>query len=198
MSKETPLDYSIHPLIEARWSPRSFRSDVIDDQLIKQCLEAARWAASCSNEQPWHFIVVSRRDDALFQKALACLAEGNQIWAKSAGALIFGVTRSFFKRNQNPNGYAAYDLGQSVAYFTLQATHLGLGTHQMAGFDADQCRQTFKVPTEYQPQVAIAIGYPDQASQLPDPFREREEAPRTRLSQTEFSYWGEWPTQDHQ
>ena len=193
MSKETPLDYSIHPLIESRWSPRAFRSDVIDDRLIKQCLEAARWAASCSNEQPWHFIIASRKDEGLFQKALDCLEEGNRVWVQSAGALIFGVTRSFFYRHQKPNPYAAYDLGQAVANFTLQATHLGLQSHQMAGFFGDQCRAAFNIPEEYHPKVAIALGYPGHLDQLSDKLRQREESPRTRFSQDEFSYWGSWP-----
>ena len=192
MSKSTPVHHEIHPLIEGRWSPRSFLPEAIEEEQIKQCLEAARWAASCSNEQPWHFIVVPRQNQEHFQSALSCLDEGNQVWAKDVGAFIFGVARTFFKRNQKENPYARYDLGQAVANFVLQAHHLGLVSHQMAGFSSDQCRERFQIPQEFDPCVVIALGKPGSADQLSDILKQREEAPRSRIDQAEFCYWNTW------
>ena len=192
MDKTAKTEFEIHHLMAARWSPRAFESSPVDHKQLKQCLEAARWAASCYNDQPWSFIVAPRDHEARFAGALSCLSKGNQSWATNAGALLFAIARPFFRHNNGHNRHAHYDLGQAVAQFTLQATSLGLSVHQMGGFSPDAVHRNFDVPETHEPLVAIAVGKIGSPDLLPDDLRQRETGERARQPQAEFVHWGQW------
>lgn len=189
-----------HPVLESianRWSPYRFEPRAVEPEKLRQCFEAARWAASSFNEQPWSFIVARRQDEAEFERMVGCLMEANQTWAKQAGVLVLTATRSNFQKNGKPNRVALHDLGQAAAHLSLQATSLGLQVHQMAGVNLSKVRQEYGVPEGYEPQTAIAIGYPDTsepADETAQELHKRESGPRTRVELKEqvFSHrWGD-------
>ena len=167
MSKN-PVDRPVIEPIAARWSPYLFLPQEIEEQKLLQCLEAARWAASSFNDQPWFWIVARRQDPVAYEKMLGCLLEANQGWAAHAGALILTAIRTRFAYNGKPNRVALHDLGQAACQLSLQATELGLQVHQMAGINLSRVRQEYRVPAEIEPQTAIAIGYPNQGDPIDD------------------------------
>lgn len=186
--RTAPAAHPVHALIAERWSPRAFdETRHVSEAELNQLLEAARWAASCFNEQPWVFCV-ARRDanPAEFATLLACLSENNQGWAKRAGVLMIGLARQSFAANGNPNVMANYDLGQAVAQMALQAVALGLVSHQMRGFDVEKARSSLNVPAGTEPMVAIAFGHVAPASILPEALAAREVAPRVRKPAADF------------
>ncbi len=172
----------IHELLQKRFSPRAFENRSVSKETIRALLEAARWAASSYNEQPWRFIVATKDDPADFEKLLGCLVPGNQEWAKSAPVLMLSVAKLTFTRNDKPNRHAYHDVGLAVSQLIVQATALGLYVHQMAGFDVDRARQAYGIPEGFDPVAAIAIGY------------SAEETPssRTRRPQDELAFSGTW------
>lgn len=192
MSKTATTDHPIHDLLRERWSPRAFTPTPIAREVLCSLLEAARWAPSCANEQPWAFVVASRAEEASFASLLDCLSGANPSWAKAAGALLLGVARTTFAHNGAPNRHAWYDLGQAVSALTLEATSRGLFVHQMAGFSAEKARENLSIPAGYEPVVALALGALGDPSTLSQVMREREEAPRQRKPQAEFVHWGGW------
>jgi nitroreductase len=193
MNRNAQSDHPLNPLLSERWSPRSFTGEGIPRETIESCLEAARWAASCFNDQPWNFIVAPREDSDAFARAMDALMAGNQEWADKASVLMFGVVRPNFVFDGSPNKHAQYDLGQSVAQMTLQAWSLGIAVHQMGGFFPEKVRENFGVPETHEPLVAIALGPMNTADALPtDDLKEREQAPRTRYPQSDFVHWGKW------
>ena len=174
----------IHELLQQRFSPRAFEDRSVPRETIHSLLEAARWAASSFNEQPWRFIVATKDDPADFEKLLGCLVPGNQDWAKTAPVLMLSATRLTFTRNDKPNRHAYHDVGLAVSQLIVQATTLGLYVHQMAGFDVDRARQSFGIPEGFDPVAAIAIGYSAEATPTS----------RTRRPQDELAFsrkWGE-------
>ncbi|MBD0327389.1 MAG: nitroreductase family protein, partial [Pyrinomonadaceae bacterium] len=164
----------------------------VEPSKLRQLLEAARWAASCFNEQPWSFIVARKTDAAEFARLLGCLVESNRRWAKHAPVLMLSIAKLNFERNNKPNRHAFHDVGQAAASLTLQATTLGLVVHQMAGFEIEKARAEYGLPEGYEPVAGIAIGYQGDASALPKDLREKELAPRTRRTQTGFVFKGKW------
>jgi nitroreductase len=192
MEKPAPVDHPIHELIQRRWSPQAFSKRPVEPEAIHSMLEAARWAPSSYNEQPWYFIFARQEESEEFDRLLACLTPGNQIWARHAPVLMLAVAKLFFERNGKPNRHALYDLGQAVAYLTIQATAQGLFLHQMGGFDIDKARQTFGIPDGFEPVVAIAIGYYGDPDQLPEDLKSREQAPRRRRPLRDFIFAGKW------
>ena len=155
----------IHPLLRDRWSSRSFdETHVLDDDVLEQLLEAARWSPSAGNSQPWAFLV-SLRGEPGHDRFIETLSRGNSGWVPGASAVLVSLFKS--GDDEDPSftysDYAAYDLGQSVAHLTVQAAALGLGVHQFAGFDHDAVAQEFAVPLSWQVTTAIAVGrYPDE------------------------------------
>ncbi|MEO5368384.1 MAG: nitroreductase family protein, partial [Magnetococcus sp. WYHC-3] len=143
--------------------------------------EAARWSPSCYNDQPWHFVVANRSDDAGFQRILGCLVPFNQGWAHTAGALVVGVARQAFRHNGQLNAWAGYDLGQAMAAMAFQAVHMGLWTHQMGGFDPVACRTALEIPPGLDPVVVMAVGRTGNPAQLPADLVDQENGPRQRL-----------------
>lgn len=193
--RSAPVAHKISSVIQARWSPRAFTGAPVTAAQEAALLEAARWAASCFNEQPWVFIT-GRRDaepDA-FANLLALLNASNQVWAQQAGLLMIGFHRTSFAANGSPNAVAMYDLGQAVAQMALQAVELKLGCHQMRGFDVERARTELGVPEEHVPVVAIAFGTIGAPSLLPEKLAQREVAPRTRKPITEFAHLGRYGT----
>ncbi|WP_413171382.1 nitroreductase family protein [Anabaena azotica] len=192
MEKPANPQYPIHPLLQHRWSPLAFSNKPIATETICSLLEAARWTASCYNEQPWHFIVATVENPEEFNKLLSCLVEANQIWAKNAPVLMIAVAKLNFEKNGNPNRHALYDVGAAVCSLTIQATSLGLFVHQMGGFDATKAREVYNIPEGYEPITAIAIGYPGDPQTLPEQYQQREFAPRQRQPQEAFVFTGNW------
>jgi len=191
MSKSAQVAFPVHELIAERWSPRAFSERTLDPQTIGSLLEAARWAPSCFNEQPWRFLVASKDDSAGFARMAAALMDGNA-WAKAAPLLILSVARTNFERNDVPNKHAWHDVGLAVENLVLQAQALGLATHQMAGFDATSARDALRIPDGYEPVAMIAVGYPGDANALPAPLAEREGAARQRRPLETIAFGAGW------
>ncbi|MEW6126368.1 MAG: nitroreductase family protein [Acidobacteriota bacterium] len=187
-------DYPINELIKQRWSPRLFEEGrTVEPEKLMSLLEAARWAPSCFNEQPWYYLVFDQRDPAAFERARQCLMEGNA-WAREAPLLLLSVAKENFSHNGAPNRHAQYDTGAATGYMVLQAVELGLMAHQMAGYDAERARSEFQIPEGYTPMAMIAIGYPFKAdlSQLDDKTRTRELGLRSRRATRDLGFLGVW------
>ncbi len=193
-----PTDHPVLEVISQRWSPYRFVPKEVEEEKLVQCFEAARWAASSFNEQPWFWIVARRQDSEKFEKMVGCLMEANQGWARNAGALILTAMRPTFSRNNKPNRVALHDLGQAAAHFALQATQLGLQVHQMAGVNLSQVRQEYGIPDDIEPQTAIAVGYRDSSKpdgELAEKLDERESGPRQRKKLSEQVFSEKWGNQ---
>jgi nitroreductase len=173
-------DYPIHPLLAERRSLRAFSRKTVESEILGGLLEAARWAPSCANEQPWSFIVAVKDDKPEFERLLGCLIEFNLEWAQHAPVLILSVARMIFQSTGKPNRHAFHDVGQAIASLTVQATASGLAVHQMAGFDVEKARREFAIPQDHEPVAVTAIGYPGSPAELPDKLRQKELAPRQR------------------
>ena len=169
----------LHPLLAARRSSRAFDSDrAVPDATLVAVLEAARWAPSANNSQPWRFGLV-RRGEPAFAAVAATLAPGNQVWARSAAAFVLLAVETADEAG-NARRWAVYDAGQAAAHLTVQAQAEGLMVHQMGGFDPDAAREVFALPERMTPLVVVALGFHDPEVELPEPFASRELAPRVR------------------
>lgn len=191
-SKLASTDHDIEQLLGTRWSPRAFDGRPVPRAEVLRALEAARWSASCANEQPWRFVVALREDSEAFERLLACLTETNQRWASRAGALILVATKLTFDRNGAANRYAQHDAGMALAHLLLQATALGLAGHPMAGFDANAARAACDIPAGFDPVSVTALGYAGDLDLLDEPQRARELAARERLPLTAIAFSGRW------
>ncbi len=190
--KKAPRVDGVLDVFLDRWSPRSFADRDVSSELLHKVFEAARWAASSYNEQPWRFIV-GRRGDATWQKIFDTFGDFNKKWARTAPVLMINVAKPKFDHNGSPNRVALYDLGAAAQCLCLQATALGLAAHQMAGFDAEAARKAFGIPDDYLMGAAIALGYQGEPGALGDEQMIKSEvAPRTRLPLDKFvfSEWG--------
>jgi len=188
-------DHDIHELIRHRWSPRAFdRSRGVPRTELLRLFEAARWAPSAGNEQPWRFLVADRdRAPGLYQALLASLTARNQAWAAAAPVLVLAAVRLTIERNETVNPSAWYDAGQAVAFLTLQATAQGLSVRQMEGFDHDRARTDCGLPAGFDPAVVIAIGYIGDPEDLTmERHREAERQPRGRRPLGDFVFEGRW------
>lgn len=182
----------INELIEKRRSPLAFDSKPVEEVKLMRLFEAARWAPSSRNEQPWRFIYATSDDTPSFDRMLECLAEGNRIWAKKVPLLILSIAKSVSSYNGTPNKYAMHDTGLAVGSLLLQATDMGLSVHQMGGYDKDMARRRLNIPDGYEPVAMIAVGYPGNAEDLPEELRKREMAERTRLPIEKFVFKNTW------
>ncbi|MHB0954997.1 MAG: nitroreductase family protein [Pirellulaceae bacterium] len=190
--KQASPDYPIHELIATRWSPYAFADRPVSDSDLRSLFEAARWAASSYNEQPWSYIVAMTANRAEYEQLLSCLVEANQAWAKAAPVLAIGCTRLRFARNGQPNAAAVHDLGIASATLTIEATARGLFVHQMIGILPDKVRELYQVPEDTQPLTGLAIGYSAAPDILPETYRQRDLAPRQRKPLAEFIFEGQW------
>ncbi len=192
MEKPAVSAHPIHELLKRRWSPLAFSGRMVEPEKLQSLFEAARWAPSCFNEQPWNFVVCTRDNPEDHERLVSCLSEGNQPWARTAPVLMLSVARRTFARNGNPNRHALHDVGLAVENLILQAMALDLFAHQMAGFDVAKARSLFGIPDDHEPVAAIALGYPGDPEQLPPPLRERQMAPRQRKPLDQFVFGGRW------
>lgn len=191
-TKEAPFDHPIHDLLAQRWSPYGFSSKAVTKGDLCSLFEAARWAASSYNEQPWRFIVATKENTGEFDKLLSCLVEPNQEWAKAAPVLALGVVSLKFARNGKDNKAGPHDLGLAAGNLVVEATSRGLHVHQMIGIVPEKARDVYQIPEDFEAWTAIAIGYRADPEQLPDAFRERDQTPRQRKPLHEFVFEGEW------
>jgi nitroreductase len=181
----------IHDLISHRWSPRAFDGRPVEPDKLRSLFEAARWAASSYNAQPWYFIVGTKDDPENYKRVLDSLVEFNQGWAKQAPVLGLSVAKLKFDDGR-PNRHAFHDVGQAAANLALQAEALGLSVHQMAGIDAEKARKIFNIPADYEAVAGFALGYPGDPQSLPEELRQREIAPRQRKPLDSFVFTGQW------
>jgi len=192
MHKPASTDHAVHEIVRDRWSPRAFAEKPIPAEVLRSLFEAARWAPSSNNEQPWAFLVATKDDHTFHAKMVSILVEFNQVWARHAPVLAIAVSELAFARNGHPNRNAFYDTGAAVAHLTAEATARGLFVHQMAGFDPHKAIELFSIPTGWEPIAAFVIGYPGDPESLPETLRERELAPRTRKPLADFVMSGSW------
>ncbi len=185
--KHAPVTPGIIEDILKRWSPRAYSDQPVSAESLKEVFEAARWAASSYNEQPWRFLV-GHRGDPTYQKIFESLAEFNQMWAKSAPVLILSAGKKTFTQNGAPDRYGLHDTGAATAYIALQATALGFHTHSMGGFDYDKARAAFNIPEDFDIGAVTALGYLGDADTLPDQMKQQETAPRQRKPLSEFIF----------
>lgn len=192
MEKPAQTQFPIHELLQRRWSPRAFSERMVESDTLRSLFEAARWAPSSNNEQPWHFIVGTRDEPAGYDRLFSCLKEGNKKWAFRAPVLMLSVARLNFEDEGTPNRHAWHDTGMAAVSLSLQATALGLIAHQMAGFDVDKARADLGIPAGFEPVAMIAVGYPGDPAILDERLRQRELAPRERKSAREIVAIGRW------
>ncbi len=192
MEKPAETNCPLHDPIQQRWSPRSFADQPVEEEKLRRVFEAARWASSCFNEQPWQFIVATKDEPKEYERMLSCLVEGNQEWAKLAPVLILTVAKSTFDHNGKGNPHAWHDVGLAVGNLVIQATTLGLSLHQMAGILQDRIREVYGVPQGFEPVTALALGYAGDPAALPGEFGQREQAPRTRKPLSELVFSEKW------
>lgn len=190
--KKASTDFEILGVIAERWSPYGFDSKGVPVGDLRSLFEAARWAASSFNEQPWRYIVATKDDADEFERILSCLTDANQSWAKAAPVLALGIAKLTFTQNGKPNGAAIHDLGQASATLTLEATARGLSVHQMKGILPDRARELFGVPEDFEVVTAIAIGYAADPESLPPDAKKTDTTPRQRKPISEIVFGGEW------
>lgn len=192
MIKRASPDHPVHDLITKRWSPYSFDDRPVSESDLRSLFEAARWAASSYNEQPWSYIVATKANAKEFERLLSCLVEGNQVWAKAVPVLALGIASLKFARNKKPNRVAVHDLGLAAGNLCLEATARGLMVHQMVGILPDKAREIYAIPEDSEAVTGLAIGYVGSPDRLPDNLKERDLAPRRRKPLREFVFEGKW------
>ena len=191
-AKQALPDHPIHKLVAERWSPYGFTGQPVADDELCSLFEAARWAASSYNEQPWTYFVATQRTPGEFERLLSCLVPANQAWAKAAPVLVLGVVSRKFAKNQQDNRSAVHDLGLASGNLVLEATARGLSVHQMIGILPEKARELYLIPAQAEAWTAMAIGYRASAATLPTALRARDEAPRTRKPVRQFVFTGSW------
>ena len=190
--KQAVTDHSILPVLAERWSPYGFEDRSVSAADLCSIFEAARWAASSYNEQPWNFLVATRESSVEFERVLSCLVESNQVWAKTASVLVLGVVGLQFSKNKKDNRAAVHDLGLAAGNLVIEATSRGLSVHQMIGILPDKAREVYQIPEHFEAWTAMAIGYKADPTTLPEALKERDLAPRQRKSLAEFVFAGRW------
>lgn len=179
-------EFPVLDIIKNRWSARAFAPEIITDTQIDTLLEAASWAASANNEQPWQYIYAHRGSEG-FKQIWNCLMPGNQPWAIHAGTFVVSMARTTFHSNQKVNFLAHHDLGMANAHLLLQARSMDIYSHPMAGFDKIKLRETLNIEEILDPVCIIALGYLTNAETLEEPFKTRELTPRTRNAVSQFA-----------
>ena len=194
MTKETNLiskiantDFPIHNIIARRWSARAFSTKIVEKSKLFSILEAARWAPSSRNEQPWRYIVFTDHNPEKLEKARSVLLEINN-YAKLAPILICAITKKIYSDNGVYNKLHFHDLGAANENMFLESFNQGLIMHEMGGFDREKARKVFSVPDEYEIGIMIAIGYQDSHEILPERFREKVNSPRERKPLSEIAF----------
>lgn len=185
-------DHPIHALLARRWSPHVFEDRPVPEAELRSLFEAARWAPSSYNEQPWSYIVAARANADEFNRLLSCLVEGNQAWAKSAPVLALGVVSLKFKRNGKDNRAAAHDLGLAAGSLVFEAMSRGIFVHQMIGILPDKARELYHIPEHFEAWTGLAIGYPKDLDAVPEDLKQRALGSRQRKPLSQFVFTGKW------
>lgn len=192
IDKTIKTQYPVEELLRRRWSPVVFSEQPVEAEKLRTVLEAAAWAASSFNEQPWNFIIATKDNPAEFERLLSCIVEANQQWAKNAPVLMLSVAKLHFDRNGAENRHAFHDVGAAAATLAIQAGALGLFIHQMAGFDVAKAKEVYNIAEGYEPVAAIALGYLGDPQTQPENLKQRDLAPRQRKSLDSFVFSGSW------
>jgi nitroreductase len=192
--KPAKTSVPIHHLLADRYSTRAFDPDrPVPFGTLLALFEAARWAPSCSNDQPWRFIFWNRQNDPEgWQTALETLSSGNRPWAKNAPVLVSGIARTHFAHDQSPNRWGEHDTGLATMAFLIEAEVQGLSAHPMGGFDAEKVRTAFGVPSGWHPMTMIAVGYQGSLSLLDEIQKARETGERVREPLDHILFEGGW------
>ncbi len=185
MIKEAITETPVHGLIKRRWSPRAFSNDSIEPEEIKTLLEAASWAPSAMNAQPWRY-VAAQKGTATFQKMWECMMPGNQIWTDKVAVIILSIGIKTYE-NGAENKTFMHDVGLANANLVTQGISMGIFSHFIGGFNPDKARTQFKLAENEVPICFIALGYLGDAEQLEEPFKSRELAPRSRKAVDEIA-----------
>jgi nitroreductase len=183
--KEANTKYPVLSLLKERWSTRLFKNETISTEVIQTLIEAATWAFSAGNSQPWQFIIGIKNTPG-FDLILSELAGGNQPWAKNASALIVSVAQVETDEGK-PMAWAMHDVGAANMQLVLQAQSMGISCHVMGGFNQETLHQKLQLSTHQKIATVMAVGIYDQDLILDEPFKSRELAPRTRRSVEEVS-----------
>lgn len=191
MDKFAETRFPINDILRRRWSPRAFSDRAVEPEIFGSLFEAARWAPSSSNRQPWHFLVARKQEPAEFDRMLQCLVPGNASWCKDVPVLMISVANTRWD-NGEPNRHAFHDVGQAAAQLTVEAVSRGLFVHQMGGILVDKIRETYAIPDGFEPVAGFALGYPGDPEKLSEKLRERELAPRTRVPLESFVFSARW------
>ena len=192
MNKTPDTQYPIHALLQKRWSPRAFSGKTVSTEALGSLFEAARWAASCYNEQPWRYIVARKEDTEEYDRLMSCLVEGNQAWAMQAPVLMLAVTKKTFTFNDKPNAHARHDLGLATAGMMLQAAALDLYMHAMGGILPERAAELYRVPDDFQVATGIALGYLGDPDSLAEPMKTTELEARVRKPLEEIVFASSW------
>jgi nitroreductase len=190
-TKNASTDYPILPVLAERWSPYNFADRPVAEADLRSLFEAARWAASSYNEQPWSYLLATKENPPEFARLLSCLVEANQAWAKAAPVLVLTVVSLRFAKNHKDNRAAVHDLGLASANLVMEATSRHLSAHQMIGVLPDRARELYQIPEHSEAWTAIAIGYAADPARLPEAAQERDRAPRQRKPWSVFVFTGQ-------
>jgi nitroreductase len=180
MVNPTKNHYQINELIKQRWSTRAFSNKPLEKEKLNSILEAARWAPSAFNEQPWRFII-GQNGDSTYNNILKTLVDWNKLWGGNAPVLILNIAKKTFTANNKENGTSGYDLGQAVGFMILEIVNQGLHSHQMSGFDPEKAAELFNIPDDYQAVSVTALGYYGDVKELPQDIAGMESKPRERF-----------------
>lgn len=192
--KSASPDHPIHELLAERWSPYAFSDRPVAEDDLRSLFEAARWAPSSYNEQPWRYIIATKDQPEEYERLLSCLVEPNQAWAKAAPVLALGVVSLHFQRNDKENRAAVHDLGLASANLSVEATARGLHVHQMIGIYPDRARELYNIPENAAAWTGLAIGYKADPATATEALQERDTTPRQRKPLSEFVFTGSWGT----
>ena len=192
MEKPAQTDYPIIDLLKRRWSPRTFSDRIVEPEKLLSLFEATRWAASSFNEQPWYFVLATKQEPEEHARLLGCLAEKNQQWASQAPVLMVSIAKLKFEKTGKPNRHAFHDVGLAVGNLIVQATAMDLFVHQMAGFSPQKVSETYRIPDDFEPVAAIAVGYGVDEKVLPEPFRAFDLGSRSRKPIGSFVFESTW------
>ena len=179
----------LHNLITDRWSPVAFDSRKVDYESIHLLFDAAKWAPSSRNAQPWRFIFATK-DMPDYKVLLSLLTDQNQIWASTAPMLVLPLAQVISTYKNRPNRLAFYEVGMAVGNLLVQATHMGLMVHQMSGYDVERSKEELVIPTRYEPMAMMAIGYKGDVAQLPESGNAWEKRNRNRNEISKFLVTG--------
>ena len=183
MRKELILE-----IIEERWSPYSFSSIPVEEYKLKAMLEAAGYAPSCNNEQPWVFVLATQENRAIFDAFLGFMNDPNKVWAKNAYAIIISMARTKFSHNGKPNRFAFHDTGMAVSNLLLQAFAMDIHVHQMGGYSVEKVKKYFNLNEDMEPVAMMGVGYLGDGDSIPPELFERDEKRRPRKSLNEFAF----------